>query len=64
MKEEVCGVKICCDCDLDTKSEEKTELWRGIMVNGFEDFCSNGSLKVVWVTEALKSCGRRSNDTT
>ena len=23
MKEEVYGVKICCDCDLDTESEEK-----------------------------------------
>ena len=43
---------------------KKTELWRGIMVNGFEDFCSNGGLKAVWVTEALKSCGRRSNDIT
>ena len=48
MKEEVCGVKICCDCDVDTKSEEKAELWRGIMVNGLEDFCSNSGERSGW----------------
>lgn len=64
MKEEVCGMKICCDCDLDTKSEGKTQLWRGIMVNGLEDFCNNGGLKEMCIIDALKSCGRCSNDTT
>lgn len=60
MKEEVHGVEICCDCDLDTKSEERTELERGIMVQktfaviqvkvngGLKEVVDKGCIKELW----------------